>query len=75
VYRRRTVEAIQRSHERQQQLLLAVIREQNDRLMLLAGRPWAPSPLETQAALVEDEEPEEQPVPVGQLPDDLGYAW
>lgn len=55
MYRRRTVDALVRQHVREKEALLAVIREQNDRLMHLAGRPWALPPRDP-APVREDED-------------------
>lgn len=74
MYRRKTVEALLRHHARREEALLAIIRDQNDRIMLLAGKPYAPTPLDMHVL----EEPvdvggdEELTVELGQLPDDLG---
>lgn len=74
MYRRKTVEAIVRQHQRERDGLLAVIREQNDRIMHLAGRTFAPTPLDLHVWPVEELEPDEGDLvaDVGQLPDDLG---
>lgn len=74
--RRRTHDRIVRQLAREKVELFAVIREQNDRLMLLSGRPFSPSPLDMHA--IETEEPdgdEDLAVQIGQLPDDLGNSW
>jgi hypothetical protein len=46
-----------RQHERQIDKLLAVIAEQNDRIMLLAGTPWQPPPAAEPAYAPPAEEP------------------
>lgn len=77
MYRRRTVEALLRQTMREKEQLLAVIREQNDRLMLLAGRQYAPTPLDER--LLEHERELDHAaddlefLDVGQAPDNLGY--
>lgn len=80
-FRRRTVEALLRQSAREKEQLLAVIRDQNDRLMLLAGRQYAATPLDVTLA-AQDRELEEREridddegdfVDVGQAPDNLGF--
>lgn len=78
MFRRRTVEALMRQAMREKEQLLAIIREQNDRLMLLAGRQYAPTPLdmtiierEREIENAADDDPEF--VDVGQEPDNLGF--
>lgn len=72
---RRTLDAIVRQHTREKEALLAVIREQNDRLMLLMGVPYAPSPLVMHEVAGEPEDEDDLPIEVGQLPDGLGDSW
>lgn len=74
MYRRKTVEAIVRQHQRERETLLAVIKDQADRLMFLAGRQFSPTPLDVHAwpDHVEFEPDDELVADVGQLPDDLG---
>lgn len=75
MYRRKTVEALLRHQARREEALLAIVRDQNDRIMLLAGKPYAPTPLETARALEPDEDEEPGYDQVGQFPDDLGFAY
>lgn len=74
MYRRKTVEAIVRQHQREREGLLTVICDQNDRIMHLAGRTFTPTPLDLHTWPVDVEfEPEDELVAdLGQLPDDLG---
>jgi hypothetical protein len=66
----------QRAHQADRRELIELIREQNDRIMYLAGRQYAPTPLETAVALTEPvEQDDEETIPdPWQLPDDLGDA-
>lgn len=81
-FRRRTVEALLRQSAREKEQLLAVIRDQNDRLMLLAGRQYAATPLDVTLAAQEHEleerdaarEDEDEAFDVGQEPLNLGFA-
>lgn len=75
MYRRRTVESLLRHHARREEALLAIVREQNDRLMLLSGRPFSPTPLELARIAEAPDYDEPIAVEVGQMPDDLGGAW
>lgn len=72
---RRTLNQIVRQHAREKEALLAVIREQNDRLMLLTGVPFTPSPLDMHRLPEPEDDEEEPPIDVGQLPDGLGDSW
>ena len=72
MFRRKTVEALLRHHERREQALLGIVRDQNDRIMMLAGKQYAPSPLDL--AIPDAPEPEFEDVSyadVDQLPDTL----
>lgn len=76
MYRRKTVEALMRQGMREKEQLLAVIREQNDRLMLLVGHQYAPTPLDDRLIERErelDREIEPELLDVGQAPDNLGF--
>lgn len=42
MYRAKTVRELQRTHERERDLLLRIISDQNDRIAFLAGRPVPP---------------------------------
>lgn len=53
---------MQRQAMREKEQLFAVIREQNDRLMLLAGKPYAPSPLDMHHLEQADDEPDDEVV-------------
>jgi hypothetical protein len=59
MYRKRTVEGIIRSHERERAAW--AIKEQNllDRIMLLADRPWTPPPVEMSRLAETPEDPYE----------------
>lgn len=46
MYRRKTVEAMQRDFARERQVWAAERRDLNDRLAAMAGRPWTPPPVE-----------------------------
>lgn len=70
-YRRKTVEALLRQAMREKEQLLSVIREQNDRIMLLAGKPWTPAPLDLHNVQPDDDPDEEL---VG-IPDVSGDTW
>lgn len=72
--RNKTLDGILRQHAREKTALLEVISTQNDRLMLLTGIPYAPSPLDMHR-LPEPDDEEEPPIDVGQLPDGLGDSW
>lgn len=72
MYRRKTVEALMRQNAREREGLLAVIRDQNNRLMHLAGRQYAPTPLDLQPFHVDEPDDEDLLPDPGQLPDDLG---
>lgn len=55
MYRRRTVEAMQREHARREAAQAAQIRDLIDRIMYLTDRPWSPPPAElAQAPLTRD---------------------
>lgn len=78
--RRRTLDRLladqQRAHQRDRAELVQIIRDQNDRIMFLAGRQYTPTPLDlhTEPELIDttgDELTFDDP---WQLPDDLGDA-
>jgi hypothetical protein len=46
MYRRKTVEALLRQHQREKEQLLTLIREQTNQLMYMAAKPWLLPPVE-----------------------------
>lgn len=79
--RRKTMERLlqdqQRAHQRDRAELVQLIRTQNEQLLFLAGKQWAPTPLDLQLAEAEpvDTSEDEWSMPdPWQLPDDLGDA-
>lgn len=55
MYRRKTVEALLRAHERERAAWTTERMQLLDRIMYLSGRPWEPAPY--------DQVPEPEPVP------------
>lgn len=78
MFRRRTVEALMRQSMREKEQLLAIVKEQAEQLMFLAGRQYAPTPLddanlERERELEREQDDEDELVDVGQEPGNLGF--
>lgn len=73
----RTLTDRDRAHMRERDGLLKTIADQNDRLMMLAGRQYAPTPLELQPSPDDGESFEDEqsfPDPE-QMPDEHEPGW
>lgn len=74
MYRRRTVEALLRQQMREKEQLLTIIRDQNDRIMTLAGVRYAPTPAELHDDAFTPVEPDvDELIDLGQAEYDLGH--
>lgn len=63
---------------REKEQLLAIVKAQNEQLMFLVGRQYAPTPLddanlERERELEGEQDDEEEFLDIGQEPDNLGF--